>query len=442
MQSSKTLVLVGRTNVGKSTLFNSLATRSQRKAIVHDAPGVTRDVLEVKMDKMASWTLLDTPGWTRTDDHFAATFGNIYERTLKQATQVAMVIDRLYDLTLDDYEIAEWLQKSEIPFIVIVNKVDADIALPPSIQKFIEKREAFFVSALHKKGLVALRNHLKLYEDPEENSSSDVLVKDSDPLCHVVFVGRANAGKSTLFNACLGEDRSLVSDVPHTTRDTVFRVVTDKKGHKVCFFDTAGLRKGSKVQNILEKMSVSSTQSTLLFAHVVCCVLDATCALERQDLRIISDACKNGRAVLIILNKIDLVKDHKKVMSSVKEFFLRHFADLHVPFILPISALNKKGISAIIPKVHAVHKAWSSRIPTGPLNQHLRVWQEQHPPPRVGKTVNKVLFISQINRRPPTFLLSVANKNFPEFYTRYLRGKIQSTFGLECVPIRMVVRSR
>ncbi len=441
MLSRKVLALVGRTNVGKSTLFNALS-RERRKAIVHDAPGVTRDVLEVNLDKMPGWVLRDTPGWTDRSDVFFQSIEPIYLQALQTATTVAVVLDRQYNLTLDDLEMLSWLRENNISFIVVVNKVDHDGAqVPDTIREIAEKHTTFFVSALHKKGLDALRQFLTKVKTTEsmEDSADE---PDSNNACHVVFAGRANVGKSTLFNACIGKEQSLVSEIPHTTRDTLWRIFEDKNGKRICFFDTAGMRKKSKISDLLEKYSVHSTEQTLKFAHVVCCVLDGQRALQRQDLRVISDACKNGRAVLLIVNKVDIVENVRALKNMVEQFFNKHFSDLHTPYMLMVSAKKRKGVKEIIPTVHKIHEEWSKRVSTGVLNQHLRDWQNLQPPPREGNTVNKILYISQINRRPPTFLLSVAKAGFPESYTRYIRGKIQETFGLEHVPVRMVVRSR
>jgi len=260
--------------------------------------------------------------------------------------------------------------------------------------------------------------------------------------CHIVLVGRPNAGKSTLFNALVGENMALVSDIPGTTRDTVWKLYEDKAGKKICLFDTAGIRRRTRVNEDLEKMSVSAARDALRFAHIACLLVDATMPLERQDLRIMSDLCKNGRCVILIVNKIDLVRDPKLLMKQINNFFLRHFTDLLKPIVLPVSAKKSLGVRKILPAIHYAYKAWDKRVGTSLLNNKLADWLSELAPPRVGGRTVKVRFITQVNKRPPTFLLSVSNtKGMTDAYLRYLRNKIQKEFGFEEVPVRMMVRS-
>lgn len=435
MRAHKILALVGRTNVGKSTLFNAL-TRKRRRAIVADMEGVTRDFLQEQLKGIPGWFVVDTPGWDDQEPFFMRTREQ-YMKSLEEADCVAVVLDGQIGLTTNDYALFDALRKHNIPFVVCINKTDKrGQCAHPEVQRVSASHTCFALSGLHGIGLEAFcaffKQHAPLQaQEPEEKGM------------HIVFLGRPNVGKSTLFNALIGENLTAVSDLPGTTRDTVWRMYKDKEDQNFCFFDTAGLRRRVRVDTAIEKMSAHATRDALRFAHVACLILDATQPLERQDLRLLHEVCANGRSILFLLNKIDLIKDKRRLLRGVSDFFEKHVTDIYKPLVLSISAFRGEGLKKIIPAVKKLCGEWSQRISTARLNKALEEWTSAHPPPRgPGARPIKVRYIAQINVRPPTFFISVSQaKSLPASYVRFLRHSIQKSFGFERVPVRLVVRS-
>jgi len=438
LQFDKKLLLLGRTNVGKSTLFNVLTKR--RKAMMMDVEGVTRDFLQDRLYGAKDWLVFDTPGWDPAD-YFFSVISKPYQMMLQSADAVAVVLDGLAGVTKNDYDLVDHLRDKNIDFFFIVNKVDSpETPISPEVLMLIGSQRFFATSALQRRGLEEVMDCVE-----PSNSYSDRHTRRLayDQIPHIVFAGRPNVGKSTLFNCLLGEDVVAVSDRPGTTRDTVWRHYKYHKKDEFYIFDTAGLRKKIRNADALEKMSIEATQGALRFAHVVCLLMDAIDPLNRQDLRVLHHLCLNGRAIVIVVNKIDLVRQRDHLLRSIKQFFQKHFTDLLDPIVIPISAKNATGTKRLIPTVQRVYKDWNIRVTTSQLNKAVLGWVHDNPPPR-GKSGRpiKIRYVAQINQRPPTFFIASNNaQDLPQSYIRFLRHKIQREFNLTHVPVRMVVRS-
>ncbi len=435
------VAIIGRPNVGKSTLFNRLV--GKKLALVDDRPGVTRDRREgdatlIGMD----FRIVDTAGF-ETDD--AQTLpGRMRAQTqaaLDMSDVAIFVIDSRVGLTPLDEEIALWLRASSTPVVVLANKAEGRSGENGVLEAYsLGLGDPIPFSAEHGEGLVdlfeALRPHIDREPDVEPEDDED---REDGPL-KLAIVGRPNAGKSTLVNRMLGEDRMITGPEAGITRDSI-AVEWDWQGQPVRLIDTAGLRRKAKVDDKLEKLSAADTQRAIDFAEVVVLLLDATRGLEAQDLRIADQIFSEGRAMLVVLNKWDTVEHGSALYQGIKSALFEGFAQVRGVPILTVSALTGKGIDDMLKAAFEVRAAWSQRVTTGQLNRWFEMAVEKNPPPAPGGRRIKLRYITQIKTRPPSFVVfGNRTEELPESYRRYLVNGIRAELGFGAVPVRLTLR--
>ncbi len=440
------VAIVGRPNVGKSTLFNRLARR--RLAIVHDQPGVTRDRKEAEaIVGGRDVTLVDTAGLEEAPPETIAgrmTAGS--ERAVDQADLVLFVIDGRAGLTPADEHFAAWLRRKGRPLVLVVNKAEGRAAAGGVAEAYaLGLGEPVAISAEHGEGLGEL--HARVAEllgpPPEDDAEEAEAQAGRERPLRLAVVGRPNAGKSTLVNRLLGEERMLTGPEPGITRDSVATPWRDPEGRLVRLVDTAGLRKRARVTGELERLSTAETIRSLKEAEVVVLVLDALAPLEGQDIAIATLAEREGRALVIALNKWDLVpiaeRDAaRRLLAARLEASLAQLRGIPV---VPLSALTGAGVEKLVPAVWKAYDAWNRRVPTGELNRWFEAAIARHPPPLVDGRRLKIRYITQAKARPPTFVIfGTRSELLPDAYARYLVNAIRDDFDLQGVPIRLILR--
>ena len=433
------VAILGRPNVGKSTLFNRLVGR--RQAIVDDTPGVTRDRIEgVCRLGPSEFRVIDTAGLDDGDaDSLAGRLRAQSMLGLDEAVVGVFVVDARGGVTAADRELADELRRQQKPIILVANKCEGRVAEAQLAEAWaLGLGEPLPVSAEHGDGipdlLEALRPHLAApAAEPEAEPAAKPL--------RLAVVGRPNAGKSSLINRLLDQERLLTGPEPGLTRDSV-ALRLSYQGREIELVDTAGLRRKAKVAAKLEKMSTSATLRALKFAEVVVLVVDATAPLERQELTIARLVVQEGRALVLVLNKWDLVDDPNAFMGEIRHILATQLADVRGVPCVPLSALTGRNVDRLLPAVVAAHARWDKRVPTAALNRWLGAALEQHPPPLAQGRRVKIRYATQTTARPPTFVL-FANKSaeyLPDSYLRYLAAGLRETFDLDGVPIRFHVR--
>ncbi|MFO1037836.1 MAG: ribosome biogenesis GTPase Der [Geminicoccaceae bacterium] len=442
-----TVAILGRPNVGKSTLFNRLVGR--RQAIVDDQPGVTRDRLEGTCTLLREpFRVIDTAGMEHGPEaSLAGRLREVAMAGLAEADLGVFVVDARAGITTGDQEIADLLRRQKKPILLVANKCEGRLAEAMAADAWsLGLGEPLPVSAEHNDGIQDLLALLEPYVSPEADEADDVEEPEApEPLrpLKLAIVGRPNAGKSSLVNRLLDQDRMLTGPEPGLTRDSV-AVQLDWKGRRIELVDTAGLRRKARVDGRLEKLSTSATVKALNAAEIVVLVIDATMAFERQDLTIAGMVIEEGRALVVALNKWDLVDEPDKVMAGVRRALEEQLADARGVICVPLSALTGKHVEKLLPAVIEAYERWNKRVPTGALNRWLAETLERHPPPLVDKRRVKIRFATQVKARPPTFVL-FANKpaeTLPDSYLRYLANGLRDTFGFGGVPLRFRVRHR
>jgi GTP-binding protein len=442
------VAIVGRPNVGKSTLFNRLVGR--RKALVDDTPGVTRDRREgeARLGDL-SFTAIDTAGLEEAAARSLA--GRMREQTARavgDADVVVFVVDARAGVTPLDRHFADWLRKAGRPIVLATNKAErgADVASIAEATS-LGFGEPIAISAEHGEGLADLHAALKPYAPDEAilpGAREDVAPKEEEaeperPI-RVAVVGRPNVGKSTLVNRLLGEERLLTGPEPGITRDAI-EIPWQAQGRRFVLIDTAGLRKKARVDEALERLSTSDTIRSLREAQVAILVLDATMLLEKQDLQIARLAVEEGRALVLAINKWDLVDEPGKVL---REF--RRKLDYSLPLVrgvpvVQVSALHGRKLDALVRAVLDSFAVWNSRVPTPKLNRWLQGVTEAHPPPLVKGRRPRLRFARQVTTRPPTFAVFGNNlTTLPDDYLRYLTNSLRDTFDLPGAVIRFELR--
>lgn len=433
------LVILGRPNVGKSTLFNRLAGR--KLAIVHNQPGVTRDWREAE-GKLADlrFHICDTAGL----DGFESP--EIKEQITQQTNQLIQKADILLfmtdareGMTSSEEMLAQQARLTEKPLVVIANKCEGREGRQNLYEVYrLGLGDPIPVSAEHGEGLddlyQALVPYFKEQQDHEEEQPSP---EELRPL-RLAIVGRPNVGKSTLMNVLLGESRVLTGDQPGITRDAV-TIPWQYEKREIQLVDTAGLRRRSRIEESLEKFSARSSLEEIRYAQVVVLVLDAHDPLNKQDLTIASHVIEEGRGLVIALNKWDSA-DQKEWHNIVHKLGQSLSQVKGIP-IIPISALKKRNLDKLMKAVLEIDRLWHHRISTSQLNQWLGMAMERHPPPLSGNTRIKIKYATQIKSRPPTFALFVSKPvELPDSYTRYLMTSLRDTFHLPGVPLRLLLR--
>ena len=452
---SFTLAIVGRPNVGKSTLFNRLV--GKRLALVDDQPGVTRDLREgaARLGDLR-FTVIDTAGLEEaTDDSLQGRMRRLTERAVDMADICLFMIDARTGVTPADEVFAEILRKRSAHVILAANKAEGNAGQAGMLDAYsLGLGDPVGLSAEHGEGMNELYATLMPLADgfearaettePETDVDVDEEGDAETPkrprIMQIAVVGRPNAGKSTLINKILGEDRLLTGPEAGITRDAI-SVTTDWDGQTMRIFDTAGMRKRAKVQDKLEKLSVSDGLRAVKFAEVVVVLLDAAIPFEQQDLRIADLAEREGRAVVVAVNKWD-AEDHKQAkLKNLREAFERLLPQLRGAPLVTVSALTGRGLDRLQAAILKAHDVWNRRVPTARLNQWLTGMLEAHPPPAPGGRRIKMRYITQVSTRPPSFVIMCARADeVPASYKRYLVNGLREDFGLTGVPIRLALR--
>ena len=437
------VAIVGRPNVGKSTLFNRLV--GKRLALVDNLPGVTRDRREGEA-RLADlrFTAVDTAG---LDDAAGASLEARMRAQTEQAVTGAnvalFVVDAGAGVTAMDRHFADWLRRLGAPVILVANKCDAKGAEVALIDAYaLGWGEAVAISASHGDGMADLYAALS----PHAEEAGGVSAPDGEtaPLdvLRLAIVGRPNVGKSTLVNLLVGEDRMLTGPEAGITRDSI-AVAWDFRGQRIELVDTAGLRRRARVTERLERLSAENAARAVRFAHVVALVIEGGSLLERQDLAIARHAVEEGRALVVIVNKWDLVPpaERKDARRRLADSLTRSLPQARGVPTLMLSALTGDGVRRLMPAVMNAYRVWNIRLATGPLNRWLAGVTGRHPPPLVSGRRTKLRYLTQTKARPPTFVLFATRaERLPDSYQRFLVNGLRETFGLPGVPIRILLR--
>ena len=432
------IAVVGRPNVGKSTLFNKLV--GKRLSIVDDTPGVTRD----RIYGDAEWCnrkvmLVDTGGIEpKTDDIILSSMRAQANLAIDTANVIIFVADLKSGVTAADMDIASMLQKSGKPIVLCVNKCDNIGDVPPEFYEFynLGLGDPIAVSSVHGHGTGDLLDEAFKYL-PDENLSDD-----EDDIVNVAIIGKPNAGKSSLVNRVTGEERSIVSDIAGTTRDAIDTLVENKHG-KFNFIDTAGLRKNSRIDDRIEKYSVLRAKMAIERSNVCVIMIDGVDGFTEQDSKVAGLAIEQGKACIIAVNKWDIVEKDGKTMDSYRKKLMNDFSFMPYAPIIFISAKTGQRLDRLFDLIKYVNTQNTMRISTGKLNDILAdATARVQPPTDKGKRL-KIYYITQASTCPPTFVCFCNNAQLFHFsYQRYLENQIRSTFGLEGTPVRFVIRER
>ena len=451
------VAIIGRPNVGKSTLFNRLV--GKRLALVDDTPGVTRDWREGE-GRIASlrFRVIDTAGLEDAPEgSLAGRMRGQTEQALRVADVALFLIDARAGATPMDEHFADLLRKESTPVILVANKCEGKAGEPGLLEAFsLGLGDPVPISAEHGEGMGDLFEALLPYADAAEARAAEAglqvdegedLVEDEPmdddekrgPL-QLAIVGRPNVGKSTLINKLLGEERLLTGPEAGITRDSI-AVDWSFKGRPVKLVDTAGLRRRARVSEKLEKLSGSDTMRAIRFAQVVVVLLDADQPMEKQDLTIARQVVDEGRALIIGANKWDLVKNPKQTLKTLQEKLEITLPQARGVPVVTISALEGRNLDKLLEAVFSIYDVWRSRISTAKLNDWLIAMTEAHPPPMSAGRRIRLRYATQVKTRPPTFAIWCSRaQDLPDSYTRYLVNGLREDFGLEGVPLRVLMR--
>ncbi|HZZ35498.1 MAG TPA: ribosome biogenesis GTPase Der, partial [Caulobacteraceae bacterium] len=432
------LAIVGRPNVGKSTLFNRLAGR--KLAIVDDQPGVTRD-RRFGTGRLGDLDLelIDTAGFEDvTDESLEARMRAQTELAVDEADVSIFVIDAREGVTPGDEIFADVLRRKGKPVVLAANKSESKASEAGVLEAFgLGLGEPIPISAEHGEGMADLYAAVAGLA-PDEDEEDDEL---GDKPVSIAIVGRPNAGKSTLVNRLIGEDRLLVGPEAGITRDAI-PVDWEWEGRAIRLVDTAGLRRKAKVQEKLEKLSTSDSIRAITFAEVVILVMDATHPFEIQDLQIADLVEREGRALVFVLAKWDLIADQQAKLSEIIEEANRLLPQVKGSPLVALSAETGRGLDRLMPAVFKAHGDWSTKVKTRDLNDWLQMAISRHPPPAVNGRRVKPKYMAQIKARPPTFVMFASRADqLPDHYRRYLINSLRESFDLPGVPMRLTVRS-
>ena len=457
-----TVAIVGRPNVGKSTLFNRLV--GKRLALVDDTPGVTRDWRSAD-----AWVgglefvAVDTAGLEEVfDDSLEARMRRQTEQAIKAADVVLLVIDARAGLTPLDRHFAQWLRKAGTPVVVVANKCEGRAGTPGLLEAFeLGLGDPVQLSAEHGEGLGDLVEALLPFAppDPEPEAEPDPEpvaadaadgfddeAEEAEPAedltkpLNLAIVGRPNVGKSTLLNSLIDEERVLTGPEAGMTRDAI-SVEWHWRGRLVKLVDTAGLRRRARIEDKLEKLAVADTLRVIRLAEVVILVIEASAGLDRQDLTIARLVLDEGRALVLALNKWDAVTDRAGALAQMRDRLETSLPQARGLATVTLSALHRQGLEPLLDAVVRTHGLWNRRISTSKINGWLQEALARHPPPLVDGRRVKLRYGTQIKARPPTIALWVSRPTaLPESYSRYLIQSLRDTFGMPGVPIRVLLR--
>jgi GTP-binding protein len=430
------VVIAGRPNVGKSTLFNKLAGR--RTAIVSDTPGVTRDRKEAEaLLRGRRVRLVDTAGLEESaPETMAGRMRASSEAAVAGADVIVFVVDARSGIVPADRHFADWLRRQGRPILLVANKAEGRSGTASALEAYaLGLGEPLAVSAEHGEGLSDLMSEIADRLPGAEEEDQDA----ARPL-KLAIVGRPNAGKSTLLNRLLGEERMITGPEPGLTRDAVAVMLRDEVG-PIELVDTAGLRRKARIEQALEKMSVSASIEALKMAEVVVLCIDAVLGLHEQDLQIGRLIEREGRACVLALTKWDAVADRSAARRAIADRLETSLAQMKGIPVVTLSALTGAGVERLLPAVRSVHEVWNRRVPTGELNRWFEAALERHAPPMVDGRRLKLRYITQAKARPPTFVVfGTRAEQMPEDYERYLVNSLREQFALPGVPIRLLRR--
>ncbi|WP_128253980.1 ribosome biogenesis GTPase Der [Falsirhodobacter deserti] len=460
---SFTLAIVGRPNVGKSTLFNRLV--GKRLALVDDQPGVTRDLREGDARLIdLRFTVIDTAGLEdATDDSLQGRMRRLTERAVEMADVCLFLIDGRVGVTPQDEVFADILRRKNANVILGVNKAEGKAGDAGAIEAWsLGLGEPVRLSAEHGEGIDDLYHVLRpIAAGYAERAKQDAPIIDvdvpegsedeADPDAHkptekhplqIAVIGRPNAGKSTLINKIIGHDRLLTGPEAGITRDAI-SVRTDWNGTPTRIFDTAGMRKKARISDKVEKLSVADGLRAVRFAEVVVVLLDVEIPFEQQDLRIADFAETEGRAVVIAVNKWDLEDEKQDKLAELKEMFDRLLPQLRGAPLITVSAKTGRGLERLREAILRAHDIWNRRIPTARLNSWLGAMTEAHPPPAPGGRRIKMRYMTQVKTRPPGFIVMCSHQDMvPDSYKRYLVNGLRDHFDMPGTPIRLTLRGQ
>ncbi len=452
------VVIIGRPNVGKSTLFNRLV--GKKLALVDDQPGVTRDRRFGEAGlRGLEFQAVDTAGWEDEEpDSLPGRMRAQTEVSLKGADAALFVIDARAGLTPLDEEIGRWLREQDVPVVLAANKSEGNAGEAGILESYsLGLGEPVPISAEHGEGIAELYTALAPFiteaqalrqaeaEDGQTDSDGADDENPDRPLS-LAIVGRPNAGKSTLINRLLGEDRLLTGPEAGITRDSIAVdwewAAPDGRRRRVKLVDTAGMRKKAKVDDKLEKLAVADARRAVDYAEVVVLLLDATRGLEVQDLKIANLVLEEGRALMIAINKWDVAEDASSLFNGVRAALDEGLAQLKGVPLLAVSARTGKGLDQLLGAAFELREQWSRRVPTAALNRWFDHALEANPPPAPGGKRIKLRYVTQIKTRPPSFVIfGTRLDDLPASYERYLVNGLRKELGFGAVPVRLTLRS-
>lgn len=437
------VAIVGRPNVGKSTLVNRIV--GGREAIVEERPGVTRDRKELRGEwNGRAFRIVDTGGWLPPGAggemaggaSLAAAVSQQAERAITEADVVVLVVDATVGITEEDDRVAHVLRRSKVPVLVAANKVD-DRNREPGLWEFASLGigDPFPLSAIHGRGSGDLLDAVVEALPPESDDEDDV---EDDGIFSIAIVGRPNVGKSTLFNRLVGDERAVVHDMAGTTRDSIDTIVETEDG-PLRFVDTAGMRRQARVDEDTEYYSTLRALKAVDRADAALLVIDATQGATHQDQRLAERIDAAGTAIVIVLNKWELLdaEGRAEAQQSVED----RLGFLGFAPVIKLSALTGRGVHKLLPMIRDTETAYETRVPTALLNRVIRDAQAKHPPPLDGRHRSRVLYATQGASNPPTFTL-FATRRLPQSYLRYLENQFRAAFDLGPTPIKIRVRLR
>ena len=454
------VIIIGRPNVGKSTLFNRLV--GKKLALVDDQPGVTRDrrLGDAELAGL-EFTVVDTAGWEDDDaDSLPGRMRAQTEVSLEGADAAMFVIDARAGITPLDEEIGRWLREQEVPIILVANKAEGKQGESGVFESYsLGLGEPVPLSAEHGEGVADLFGALwpVIGAAEEEIAAAKRAGEQAEPddlalgPLKLAIVGRPNAGKSTLINRLLGEDRLLTGPEAGITRDSIAvdwqwtdpRAGPDEDGARdIRLIDTAGMRKKRNVTEKLEKLSVADARRAVDFAEVVVLLLDATQGLEHQDLKIASMALEEGRALMVAINKWDVAENPSSLFNGIKDALHDGLAQVRGVPLFAVSAKTGKGLDTMLGAAHDLRESWSKRVPTAALNRWFDDALDANPPPAPNGRRIKLRYITQVGTRPPRFVVfGTRLEALPKSYERYLVNGIRAKLGFDAVPVRVTLKS-
>ena len=458
------IALIGRPNVGKSTLFNRMAGR--KLAIVNDTPGVTRDWREAETTLLGrDVTIIDTAG---LEEHFDDSIQGRMRRQTEQAIDncdvAVFMIDGRAGITPIDQHFAQFIRRRNVPVILVLNKCEGSKGMDSMGESYsLGLGDPIPISAEHNEGVTSLYDKILetckdkfigVIEEEElsdeeyfatiEEGDEDFIIEDADdkekPI-KVAIVGRPNAGKSTLVNTLLGQERVMVGPEAGITRDAI-AVDWEYNGRAFKLVDTAGLRRKSRVTHDIEQASTEDTYRAIRLAQVVVLVLDGTLSLDKQDLLIASHVIEEGRSLVIAINKWDIQDNKDEVLQTFRDRIVRSLGQLPDVPVVTLSALTGKKMDKLLDWMMKAYNNWNTRVSTGRLNRWVEAIESQHPAPLSNGRQNRLRFIAQIKTRPPTFAMWVSKpKDIPGSYKRYVINNLRQDFDIAHVPIRLMLRT-